>query len=124
MRKRKERAEFVGLTDDEAVLSIYRTKGVADRTRYDQTVMAVEEVFPQEDVFFGIYENLISEAGIDRLSAFLGVEPRYEAISTRVSWSPKSVDLDASTVCEVKEFYKQVYEFCYKRFPETRELWI
>lgn len=51
----------------------YATEEAAARSRYDRTLQALEEVFPSEERFVCLFENLFTEAGIAALAAFANV---------------------------------------------------
>ncbi len=124
MRKRNGDKGFEGLSDEAAVQAIYKTEGVADRTRYDRTIAGIEAVFDPEDVFMSLYEELFTPAQVDRLSAFLGVPANHDMISQRFNQTRRDGDLDPELVSEIKAHFHSVYEVCNARFPQTKELWI
>ena len=94
------------------------------RTRYQATIANLESVFPPEDLWFGLYETLFSEPEVNRLSEFLGVETNHAFAKKQVQVSPKTKpELDAETKQLLRDFYADVYEYCYERFPSTREVW-
>lgn len=123
MHKRNGVEEYAGLTDSQAVDFVYKTEGHSARTRYDLTLKAIDEAFDPEDVFLGIFEELFSNSEVDRLSSFLGVEPRYELVSKKVNITQKDGRLDPDLIARMKDHFAPVYEACNQRFPQTRDLW-
>ena len=124
MRKRNRDKGFETLSDAAAVQAIFRTEGVAARTRYDRTIAAVEQVFDPEDVFMSLYEELFTPAQVDRLSAFLGVPANHDMISQRFNQTQRDGELDPQIVTEIKAYFSDVYSVCHARFPASRDLWI
>lgn len=124
MRKRNRDKGFETLSDAAAVQTIFRTEGVAARTRYDRTIAAVDQVFDPEDVFMSLYEELFTPAQVDRLSAFLGVPANHDMISQRFNQTQRDGELDEKIIAEIKEYFSDVYTTCHARFPASRDLWI
>lgn len=93
------------------------------RTDYRRTVAALEEVFAAGEIYFGVYEEMLTSPRLEELSRFCGVEPDVSFVSTRVNFSPKEQRVSAELKADVMAFYAEVYEFCGDRFPQTRQLW-
>lgn len=92
-------------------------------TDYARTVRALEEVFDPADIHYGFYESMFQEAEIRRLSDFLGLPAKPELAEVQINVSPKTAEVSERTLAEIAEAYRDVYEFCAERFPETRALW-
>jgi hypothetical protein len=97
----------------------------ADRTRYDQTIARLEEVFG-DDVHLGFYEQLFDRHTLAGLCAFLGVDFHEPDLDRHVNVSPKSADsLPEETVRTVAQTFPEVYAAVAARFPglDLASLW-
>ena len=101
----------------------FRSDNFVLRTRYETTVENIEAVFPIEDVYYGIYENMFELNNINRLSGFLGIDARYEHARIVKNASPNDAKMDNDLINQCREFYDETYDFCHRRFPETKRLW-
>lgn len=120
--KRRKQGGTSDLESDQ-MKSIYSSEMYQMRTRYELAVERIEKVFEREEVFFGIYEELFSEKEIQRLSDFLTIEIASELLGERKNFTAKSQDIDHSVKRDVMDFYRETYQFCFDRFPQTRSLW-
>lgn len=122
IRMYKRTAALAG-SDEDCLEQLYRSDRFRFRTNYHETIKALESVFPPDAIFYGFYENLFTKATVDRLSEFLGIPANYAVIDQRFNASPKSEPCRSDLRQELMHYYADVYAFCQKRFPETRELW-
>ena len=106
-----------------ALEKYYMTEHCSLRTRYDDTLERVYSVFPREDVYVGIYENMFQRAQIAKISKFIGIDENYEFSKVRVNKTKSEVEDFPNLEGKIMEFYKPVYEYCNEVFPETRDLW-
>ena len=94
----------------------YTTPACTMRTRYDHTLARLEAVFPAEALHVALYEQLHTEAGIERLCAFLGIDPFVGGLAERVHASPKGASIPDALREEIAAFYRPVYEDARRRF--------
>lgn len=118
-----KRTAALGGSDEDCLKQLYRSERFQFRTNYHETIEALESVFLPEAVFYGFYENLFTTPTLDRLSEFLDIPANYDVIEQRFNVSPKSEQCRPDLRQEVMHYYADVYAYCHKRFPETRELW-
>ena len=112
-----------GITNFEEALSIYfKSESCKLRTRYDNSINESMKVFNKEDIYIGIYENMFEPSNIHSLSSFLGIDPYPEFANTMVN-KTKSTVHESHYDHEIKEYYSDVYEYCFQAFPETKTLW-
>lgn len=126
MHRRKGKAkDSVDITaaEEEAVKAYYASPNARIRTCYDQTINELEAAIPRERIFYGLYEELFSEQEIERVSRFLGLEPRYEFADNRFNVTQPESPLSDETAALIAREYEPVYRYCAQRFPETLELW-
>ncbi|SLN33371.1 hypothetical protein ROJ8625_01569 [Roseivivax jejudonensis] len=109
--------------EPDQVAAAYRAPDVALRTRYDRTIEAIETVFAPGAVFYGLYETLFTEAELARLSRFLGVSCRPDALGRRANATRTDAVLPPALRAEIRRHYASVYAVCAERFPDTVRLW-
>ena len=80
-------------------------------------------MFGKRNTHVSIYENMFTDAEIERLSDFFGVPANPQYTSIRVNKTKSPVGQSASLEAEIRAEYKDVYEFCNERFHDTRYLW-
>ena len=97
----------------------------AIRTRYDETIRGLEEVFSADDIFYGFYETFFSESEVARLCEFLGIDFVKPNLHKKANASPASAYPSPDDIAAVREFYDATYRFCMDRFGETfiRSVW-
>lgn len=95
------------------------------RTRYDNTIRVLEQVFAPHELHFEFYERFISAEGTRALTSFLGIDFVEPNLEFRANASPRGSELGAESIAIVREFYDPVYRFCADRFgaDTVRELW-
>ena len=93
------------------------------RSRYDLAIKRARKAFGRTNVYVGIYETMFQDTEIERLSYFCGVEPMPSFAQTRVNKTKNTPESDPEIEADITLFYKDVYDYCYKNFPETRTLW-
>lgn len=94
------------------------------RTRYDRTITELEKVFPQEDLFYGFYENFFNSDSYSKLGEFLGInlcEPTFDLVkNSSLMKGPVPQDLAE----EAARYYAPTYDFILRRFGERmKDLW-
>ncbi len=104
-------------------LEYMQRNNTAVRAQYDTAITNIEKVFAPENIFYGIYEELFEDAQLQKLSEFLGVAYRPERKSIRVNFdaSDTTFTYDQMLLCRI--FYQDIYDYCYERFPQTKQLW-
>ena len=86
------------------------------RTRYDNTIAALEQVFAPGEILYGFYESLFDRAEVARICAFLGIDMHEPEFDLRKNVSPKSESLDPQAERAVVAQYRETYEFIAARF--------
>lgn len=110
-------------TDFESALSqYYQTEHCRFRTQYQNILREAEKVFGAEEIYISFYETMFEKDAVLALSDFLQVEARPEFSKVRVNKTKSAVS--ATPIDDdVKAYYADTYEFFYKNFPITREIW-
>lgn len=112
-----------GETNFEAALEqYYTTAHCLVRTQYHHTIERAKQVFAPADLYIGVFENMFSHESINRLSEFLEIEPQY-ALSTKKINRTSGRVIDTPQDGLIKEYFDDVYRYCYEHLPETKTLW-
>jgi len=119
MKIRKRQSESV----PEKLRSVYNSERLGLRTNYHRTIQELDKVFDSQDIYFGIFEEMFTEANIEKLSIFCGVPTNYAFGSVLVNSGTDRTPIDLELRKMVSDYYSDVYEFCEKRFPQTELLW-
>ena len=107
----------------EALEEYYKTEHCTIRTRYDDTINIVREVFDEENIYIGIYEEMFDSGKIDSVSNFVGIKAMYDFATVRVNKTKSPTIVNQEIEEKIKHFYSKVYEYCREEFPSTRDLW-
>lgn len=110
-------------TDFESALIQYcETEHCLIRTKYENIIEEAECVFTSDSIYIGFYENMFEKSEVERLSKFLQVEPKFDFSKVKVNKTRSAVsDTDADLM--VKAYYADTYEYFYKNYPISNELW-
>ncbi|MCW8091530.1 sulfotransferase domain-containing protein [Alteromonas sp. ASW11-130] len=112
-----------GVTDfNQALKEYYHSEHCELRTRYNHIISEAQKVFSDTNIYVGVYENMFTAQEIARLSEFLGIDPNYEYAQVRVNKTRNSVEATLEDSL-VKDYYSEVYDYCFNNIPVTRELW-
>ncbi len=127
LRMHQRQMQSKGMTiNDESLPQIfenyYKSPPVEARTRYDQTVTALRSSFAETDLYLGFYETLFSEKSMADLSEFLGLDISQADFSEKIHAS-KVIPLSPELRASCRDFYADVYSYCDRQFPLTRQLW-
>ena len=95
------------------------------RTRYDQTITNLEQVFTPDELYLGFYEELFSDQAIAEICSFLELPFRPGKYEQVVHGSLVKSELPETIKSEVRSYYSQVYDFVLNRFGQDRvkKLW-
>ena len=111
------------VSEEQAVIEYSQSRHAHLRTRYDKTINELEKAFAIKDIYVGVYEELMSEQGIENISKFVGIEPNQGYAKVTVNTSPKTTILSDEARRLVANEYKPVYEMIAEKFPQTKSLW-
>ncbi|MXG88546.1 sulfotransferase [Nocardioides flavescens] len=98
---------------------MYHHPMYAEKTRYDLTIDALEQVFSPDQVFYGLYERLFSADTLRPFCAFAGIDYHEPDPDRRVNESPKTVELPEETVRTIARHFAPVYAAVAARFPDV-----
>ncbi len=115
-RRRPGRAE--GSAEDR-LLRTYANGFHESRTRYHDTMTALEQVFPADHIYYGLYESLFEEPSLRRLCDFAGIDYLQPDLELRLNPSPKQAELSEATVREIATHYREVYDVAAERFGDA-----
>ena len=90
---------------------------------YEIAIKRLRNVFDKENIYIGVYEEMFKNTKIKELSNFIGIDYNPNLIKRKVNVSPKFEKIDADIIKNARESFEQTYEFCYEKFPQTKNLW-
>jgi hypothetical protein len=95
------------------------------RTRYDQTITNLEQVFTPDELYLGFYEELFSDKAIAEICSFLELPFRPGKYEQVVHGSLVKSELPETVKSQVRNYYSGVYDFVLNRFGQDRvkKLW-
>jgi hypothetical protein len=111
------------ISDELLLLKMYSSLQFVARTRYDVTVTNLRAVFTEDELYFGIYETINENRELKRLSNFLGVDLQQSTNNQDYNVSPKKEIVSIATAKKVRNYYREVYNFCQNEFPDCRASW-
>ncbi|MBF9059089.1 sulfotransferase family protein [Rhodobacterales bacterium HKCCSP123] len=113
-------------TGDEAtdMDRFYASAEAEARMRYDLTLAELEAVFPAEQRFYCLFEDMFTPAGIARFAGFSGVatEPDAGAAPMNARGSGRTA-FPSDLECRIARHYAPVYEAVASRLPQIARLW-
>ncbi|MEJ2608343.1 MAG: hypothetical protein P8Z41_16985 [Anaerolineales bacterium] len=129
VRMNLDRGHFLeGITEGniefcDALREYYQSEHARMRTRYNDTIKNIRTAFGSDEYYIGIYESMFQEENLLRLSEFLGVEQNTGFAQTVVNKTRGHRERCENLELDIRDYYSDVYSFCFDEFPETRELW-
>jgi hypothetical protein len=124
MNQQRRPDDFPGSTE-EWVRRLYAQDDHALRTRYDLTLAALSEAFPDDEPWFAFYERLFDRDVVADLCTRLGIAFHEPDFGQVVNASPKGSPLPDALVAEMAAHFRCVYDAVATRFPDVdlEELW-
>ena len=90
------------------------------RSRYGDTIAALDAVFAPEDVHYGFYESLFSDDAVRAITDLLGLEPVAADLGTRRNSSSRTTSrLPEDVAQQVARHYADTYRAVADRFPDV-----
>lgn len=115
---RKGTTEFT-----DAVRQYYLSEHCRLRTSYDKTISQALDVFGGDKVYVGVFEDMFEPDNVKKLSEFCGVTARPEFASVKVNRTEAKVCLEKLLEQQILSAYQDVYDFCFRSFPNTQQHW-
>ena len=106
-----------------ALRQYYKTQHCLFRTQYQNIIIEAEKVFTPDNLYIGFYENMFEHSAIKNLSEFLQIDPIFNFASVLVNQTKSPVqetDFDP----QIKSFYKETYNYFFRNFPVSKNLWV
>ena len=120
--KLKDGVEISDETLNSWFVNTYTSPEMIARTKYNKTVTELYESFNADQIYIGFFESLFTNSSVKKLSNFLNLDLSYVNLHDKINAS-KEIYLDSLLRTSCREFYKEVYEFCADKYPETKILW-
>lgn len=101
----------------------FATPAFALRTRYDLTAENLDQSFLADSILYILYEYIFTNKKIDKISNYIGLKLDENFLEQRYNSGELYEDISEELSKKIKLHYDVVYEYCKKRFPETRVFW-
>lgn len=111
------------IKEEEALRLYSKSKDAQFRTAYELTIKNLQDVFPKENIFIGIFEKMFDQTFEQNLNNFLNVKSKKTLIDKKINTSTPLKLQDEKLMREIAIFYSNTYSYFKKNFPETRDLW-
>ena len=102
--------------------NFYKSKSCINRTQYEIISKKLESVFNPEEIYYGFYETLFTQAEINRLTNFLECPMMTTDFGEIVHASPKSqTELHGlnELLQNIRQFYAPTYTWARDRFADA-----
>jgi Sulfotransferase family len=95
----------------------------AEMADYRTHIETLRAAFKPEELFFGFYETLFSDAEVRRLCDFLSLPFKPGNYTHRPNASPETGSLPETHLRQARAAFEKTYTYCRAEFPELRERW-
>ena len=107
-------------TAEEQLLARYAHPTYATRSRYEQTLSTMDEVFDPSEMYLGFYESLFTAESTRALCDLVGIDHHQPDTAHRSNATRRDADhLSEATERVVARHYGAAYEAAAQRFPEV-----
>lgn len=89
-------------------------------SHYREALSAMQQVFPQEDRFVFLYEELFKQATIDSLCNIIGISSRPAKLTTKVNATPSDETISDEILSKLRSSLDEEYECSKQYFGEER----
>lgn len=117
------RNQIKAYDEEQNLAQIYSSEQFQFRTRYEVVCERLRNVFEEEELYFGFYETMFDDGELERISKFLSIPVNYEHRNKHVNVSPKRSLVSIDLRQKVQSFYSDTYDYCFKNFEETKQIW-
>ena len=108
---------------EKALNCYYQSEHCEKRTNYHWSVENARKALGAKNVYVAIYESMFKNEKIDELSQFCGVYP-FKAKKGRKVNQTKREQIETPEIdARIIERFQSTYDYCFKIFPETKNLW-
>lgn len=125
MRDARASGKPVTRTENETFLDLYAERKSDRRSRYDATIKILDDVFEQEKIYYGFYEDLFEDAQVKSICDFLNIGYVAPNFQERVNSSAQTEELSEANAKIARDHFAETYDFVQARFPEKdlKKLW-
>lgn len=112
---------------EQMVAELYAEPVYDIRTRYDQTIAALDSVFDEDEVYYGFYERLFTEDEVRKVCDLAGIDfrdPNFDK-KANVSAAKAVTSLPDDVTHTVANHYRDVYHRVAERFElsDLSDMW-
>lgn len=124
MRMEMDKGRLPASEDNTAPLRAFFTSAeAAARTRYDETLAAIEQVFAPQDRHLCLFETLFTPEGTADLARFADVMVDPAAGARQINARAKGSGIPEDLSAAIARHYAPVYRAVALRFPDISTLW-
>ncbi|EIC91886.1 hypothetical protein IMCC13023_03650 [Candidatus Aquiluna sp. IMCC13023] len=101
------------------------SESAAIRTKYEDTVTALDSIFAPGGVYYAAYESFFTKDKLSELCSFLKIDYKEPNFEKKINPAMHLFDVNSAFESTIRKSYESTYEFLYNRFPDwnLRQLW-
>ena len=127
-RMKRRHAVSTGKTVNSSIeTSLLRTvsnQGSRLKTDYQRVINNLENIFEPNDIFYGFFEELFTQASYERFREFINLDLIDPDYNTSINASPKDSDISEELAIKMCQSYNSTYTYINSRFNGAAErLW-
>lgn len=119
VRMALSRSDASPLDAEEQLRTQFAHPRFESRTRYERTLAAIGDAFPDTSVHVGLYESLFTDDSVAAVSRLAGITPLPGAYDVRSNASPPAPQPSQDTVRRVARHYAATYRAAAEALPGT-----
>ena len=101
----------------ESILNTFDSAGCEFRTKYEDTIKKLENVFSKDEIHYEFYESLFNEESVRKITDFLEIEYMKPNFQEKINESKKSDEIESEAIKTiVTNYYRKTYLFCDEKF--------
>ncbi len=120
MRMHCRKYGIVAPDENSLLKELYSSADFEMRTRYEQTLEAIDDAFLPNEVMFGFYEELFSYPTIKSICSFLELEFVAPDFEKKINTDKSRFELSSHLLDEVAKHYESTYQAVAARFGRER----
>jgi len=114
--KRNDTERALGLSEVDTILKHYKTTYTKVRSRYERTIVNLEQVFEPGELYYEFYERLFDPQRIARLMDFLALPQKPLDLGKRIHGTDKTESIPDEIKALVAKEYRKTYAFVAQRY--------
>lgn len=112
---------YVNPNIETSILKSIDNEGSTMKTDYKRTIQTIDNIFHQDDIFYGFFEDLFTQSTFERIKSFLNLDLTAPDFDESVNSSPKDDKLSEELKKNIIFKYRDTYNFVNQRFDGAAE---